>query len=142
LTQVAAQIAGYDYGTVPRSPVRLDELEQLKQAVGFTEGDHDNLQMASAILVPQAEEMVSAWRKKIGEQPHLLASFVGPDGQPDEGYKAAVKARFVQWVVDICTRPFDEAWLDYQDEIAKRHTPIKKMKPTAPKRRLWSRCDT
>jgi hypothetical protein len=52
LTQVAAQIAGYDYGTVPRSPVRLDELEQLKQAVGFTEGDHDNLQMASAILVP------------------------------------------------------------------------------------------
>jgi hypothetical protein len=29
-------------------------------------------------------------------------------------------------VIDTCTRPFDQVWLDYQDEIARRHTPEKK----------------
>jgi hypothetical protein len=32
----------------------------------------------------------------------------------------------VQWVLDVCLRPHDQAWLDYQDEIGKRHTPLKK----------------
>jgi hypothetical protein len=70
--------------------------------------------------------MVDAWRAKIGEQRHLLAAFVGPDGKPDDEYKAQVKPRFVQWVIDLCTRPFDRAWLDYQHEIGLRHTPEKK----------------
>jgi Protoglobin len=44
------------------------------------------------------------------------------DGKPDETYKAAVKRRFVQWVIDTCTRRRDQAWLDYQEEIGLRHT--------------------
>src|SRR5262249_39626403 len=36
--------------------------------------------------------------------------------------------RFVQWVRDMFARPFDQAWLDYQEEIALRHTPEKKSK--------------
>ncbi|MGA3132519.1 MAG: protoglobin domain-containing protein [Terracidiphilus sp.] len=51
-----------------------------------------------------------------------------PDGSPDEEYKARVKRRFVQWVVDVATRPHDRAWLDYQEEIGLRHTPAKKNK--------------
>ncbi len=39
--------------------------------------------------------------------------------------KATVKPRFAEWVMDLCTRPRDRAWLDYQEEIALRHTPIK-----------------
>jgi hypothetical protein len=29
-------------------------------------------------------------------------------------------------VVDACTRPLDQDWLDYQHEIGLRHTPAKK----------------
>jgi hypothetical protein len=70
--------------------------------------------------------MVDSWRSVIGSQPDLAKWFVGPDGKPDEAYKAKVKARFVQWVRDVCLRPRDQAWLDYQQEIGLRHTPAKK----------------
>ncbi len=63
---------------------------------------------------------------RIGTQEHLAQWFYGPDGKPDEDYKAAVKRRFVQWVIDTCSRPYDQAWLDYQEEIGLRHTPDKK----------------
>jgi Protoglobin len=70
--------------------------------------------------------MVDSWRAVIGAQPHLLAAFIGPDGRRDEAYAAKVKRRFVQWVIDACFRPHDQAWLDYQHEIGLRHTPDKK----------------
>ena len=37
-----------------------------------------------------------------------------------------MKLRFVEWVVDLCTEPFDRQWLDYQEEIGLRHMPAKK----------------
>src|ERR1700693_3821613 len=54
--------------------------------------------------------------------------FQKPEAQPHDRYKAAVKPRFVQWVIDTCRRPHDQAWLDYQEEIGLRHTPQKKNK--------------
>ena len=44
----------------------------------------------------------------------------------DDAYKAEVKPRFVRWVIDLCERPFDQDWLDYQNEIGLRHTPARK----------------
>jgi hypothetical protein len=117
---------GYDFGAVPRSPVTLDELEKLKATAGFTRDDAEALKKAGEILVPQAEAMVDEWRVIIGREAFLSHWFAGPDGRPDGSYKAAVKPRFVQWVKDICERPFDQAWLDYQEEIGLRHTPEKK----------------
>ncbi len=121
-------IAGYDFGSgrVPRSPVGLDELRQLEQSVGWTEEDAEILARFGRLIEPQAEAIGDSWRSSIGAQPHLARWFVGPDGKPDDPYKAKVKKRFVQWVVDVCFRPHDQAWLDYQDEIGKRHTPLKK----------------
>ena len=72
--------------------------------------------------------MVAAWRTVIGAQPHLSMWFASPDGKPDDEYKARVKRRFVQWVIDVATRPHDQAWLNYQEEIGLRHTPEKKNK--------------
>ena len=69
---------------------------------------------------------MDSWRAVIAAQPHLAKWFVGPDGRPDDEYKARVKKRFVQWVLDACFRPHDQAWLDYQQEIGMRHTPAKK----------------
>src|SRR2546430_5746101 len=121
-------IAGYDYGTerVEASPVSLDELRQLEQSASFTDEDERWLRRAGDILGDQAEAMVDRWRAHIGSQPELARWFAGPDGQPDDNYKAAVKRRFVQWIKDTCARPRDRAWLDYQDEIGRRHTPAKK----------------
>ena len=121
-------IPGYDYGSerAAYSPVTLTELRRLEQTVGWTEDDARRLRSAAQTLVPQAEQMVDEWRAAIGRQPHLAAWFLKPDGAPDEAYKAAIKRRFVQWVSDLCLRPHDQDWLNYQEEIGLRHTPAKK----------------
>ena len=122
----ATEIPGYDYGraSVARSPLSLEELRQLEQTVG--EADARVLQRHGEIFEKNAEAMVDSWRAVIGAQPHLAKWFFNPDGKPDEEYKARVKRRFVQWVRDVCARPHDQAWLDYQEEIGLRHTPEKK----------------
>ncbi len=124
----ATAIPGYDYGAtaVSPSPISIEELRQLEESVGWTDEDAHWLQAASETLVPQAELMVDEWRAAIGRQPHLSKWFLKPDGDPDEAYKAAVKRRFVQWVSDLCRRPHDRDWLNYQEEIGIRHTPEKK----------------
>ena len=121
-------IHGYDYGTTAsaRSPVSLEELRQLELSTGWTEQDAEMLHKHRDIFVDHAEEMVDSWRSIIGAQPHLAKVFFGPDGKPDEFYKKRVKARFVQWVRDVCLRPHDQDWLNYQQEIGLRHTPARK----------------
>jgi Protoglobin len=121
-------IAGYDYGKVQPSPLTLDDFKRLQAVVGFTDDDRQALRDAGELLANEAEALVDGWRKIIGSQDHLSEWFFGPDGKPDDDYKAAVKPRFVQWVVDTFKRPFDQDWLDYQEEIALRHTPAKKNK--------------
>src|SRR5437667_422888 len=121
-------IAGYDYGRtgVARSPVSLDELHQLEATVGWSAEDARTLQSHGELFTDNADQMVDSWRAVIAAQPHLAKWFFGPDGKPDDEYKAKIKERFVQWVLDACFRPHDEAWLDYQEEIGLRHTPEKK----------------
>lgn len=119
-------IPGYDYGHVGHSPVTMDDLQRLEQTMGFDDSDRRALLDAGKILQSQAETMVDEWRAVIGAHDHLARWFFGPDGRPDDEYKASVKRRFVRWVVDLCSRPFDQAWLDYQHEIGIRHTPAKK----------------
>ncbi|GHF14217.1 hypothetical protein GCM10014715_82070 [Streptomyces spiralis] len=116
--------SGYTYGTdeAARSPVSLAELDELRGSVGLTSEDEHYLRMAADVLSPQAEAMVDTWRGLIAEQPHLAAYSAHPDGRPNPEYSAASKPRFAQWIIDVCTRPYDQAWLDYQQEIGIRHT--------------------
>jgi hypothetical protein len=127
---IMLDIHGYDYGTVhaARSPVTLDELRELEATVGWTSDDDQAIAMAGEVLAGQEEAMVDSWRAIIGDHPFLAKWFFGPDGKPDEAYKAAVKKRFVQWVANLCWRERNQAWLDYQEEIGLRHTPAKKNK--------------
>jgi hypothetical protein len=126
--QNAETIPGYDYGSarIERSPVTLAELRHLEQAAGWRDADAATLRRMGELIRDDAEALVDSWRKVIGEQPELARWFFGPDDRPDENYKARVKKRFVQWVLDVCLEPHDQAWLDYQDEIGKRHTPARK----------------
>ncbi len=123
-----SETAGYGYGrpASAHSPVSLAELHQLEASAGWTEEDAAILRKHSRIFEDRAEQMVDSWRAVIASQQHLAKWFYGPDGRPDEDYKAKVKERFVQWVRDACARPHDREWLDYQEEIGLRHTPEKK----------------
>ena len=51
----------------------------------------------------------------------LAAHSAHPDGQPNPEYAQASKPRFAQWIIDMCTRERDQAWLDYQYLIGARH---------------------
>ncbi|MFJ8613541.1 protoglobin domain-containing protein [Streptomyces sp. NPDC093675] len=122
------EIPGYTYGSAdaPASPLTLQDLERLRAAVDLTEEDTEALEAAARILADQADDMVSAWRAKLREQPWLAGYSGHPDGSPNPEYSAASKPRFDRWIIDACTRPLDQAWLDYQNEIGLRHTRAKK----------------
>jgi len=129
LQKTASQgIPGYDFDAfeIAESPLSAEDLMHLEQTMGWTEADSDLLQKHAALFRAHAELMVDAWRAIIGSQAHLSKWFAGPSGKPDDDYKARVKRRFVQWVIDVATRPHDRRWLNYQEEIGLRHTPEKK----------------
>jgi hypothetical protein len=123
-----AQIPGYTYGTaaVPRSPVSLEDLEKLKQAVLFGPEDVKYLRMAGEVLADQIEQVLDVWYGFVGSHPHLLYYFTDGRGHASSDYLAAVRKRFGQWILDTCTRPYDQTWLDYAHEIGLRHHRTKK----------------
>jgi hypothetical protein len=127
---VAKEIPGYNYGTadVAKSPITPQELEQLKRSSGFTEEDERWLRRAGDILDSRTEALVNQWRAVISAHPHLARYSLRPDGQKDPHYSEASGLRFQQWVLDTCLRPYDQDWLNYQQEIALRHTSLKKNK--------------
>jgi hypothetical protein len=122
-------IPGYTYGTanVPRSPITLEEFEQLKQTVLFTDEDVRYLRMSREVLADQVEAILDVWYGFVGNHPHLLYYFTNKtDGQPNADYLAAVRKRFGQWILDTAAANYDQAWLDYQYEIGLRHHRTKK----------------
>jgi hypothetical protein len=52
------------------------------------------------VLAPQIEAILDVWYGFVGANPHLLAAFMGPDGQPNQEYLAAVRPRFYPYVRD------------------------------------------
>ena len=122
-------IPGYAFGAagLGRSAVTLQELEALKITVGFTTDDMEALRLAGEALGDQVQAIVDHWRSRIiASIPTLARHSRGLDGQPLPDYLAASNRRFQQWILDTCLRPYDQTWLDYQQEIALRHTSLKK----------------
>ena len=121
-------IPGYTYGTsvAARSPLTLDDLRLLEKAVLFGDEDRVALRRAAAVLADQIDDVLDVWYGFVAANDHLVASFAGPDGRPNGDYLAAVRRRFGQWIRDTCERDYDQAWLDYQEEIALRHHRTKK----------------
>jgi len=128
---IAEQIPGYTYGSpqVAKSPISLQELEALITTVGFTDQDQKYLHLAGEVLSDQTKQIVDHWRSGIiAGIPNLARHSRTPDGQPIPQYLAASNLRFQQWILDTCLRPYDQDWLNYQHEIALRHTSAKKNK--------------
>ena len=122
------QIPGYTYGTAAAttSPLTPQDLERLKAVVWLTSEDEEALREAGEILADQADDMVTAWRVRLGDLPFMRPYSGHPDGTPNPEYGAASKPRFDRFIIDACTRPLDQDWLNYQHEIGLRHTRAKK----------------
>jgi hypothetical protein len=131
---IAEHIHGYTYGTpeVAKSSVSMRELEDLKISVGFTEDDQRYLRLAGEALAGQTKQLVDHWRNGIiAGIPNLARHSRTPEGEAIPDYLAKSGLRFEQWILDTCLRPYDQDWLDYQQEIAVRHTSLKKNKVDA-----------
>lgn len=127
---VQPEIPGYTLGQreVPRAPISLDELELIKKSLLLTAEDEKYLRMSREVLEPNVAELVGVWYGFVGSNPHLLASFSSEAGEVDAAYLERVRARFERWVLDTADAKFDQAWLDYQFEIGRRHHSVGKNK--------------
>ena len=130
---IVDNIAGYDYGAneLTTSPVTMKELELLKQTITLDSDDQKYLRMAGDVLEPQTESIVNMWRGVISSMPHLAHYFKNEAGKADEQHKAKGKVWFKQWIMNLCYKPYDQDWLNYQHEIGLRQS-VKKDKDAAP----------
>ena len=121
-------IPGYTFGAVvaARSPVSGEDVELLKATLLWSEDDDRYLRMAGEVLADQVDTVLELWYGYVGSHPHLVYYFTDRDGQPIGEYLERVRARFARWVRDVCERPHDDPWRDYQYEIGLRHTRVKK----------------
>jgi hypothetical protein len=129
MRKVADEIPAYTYGTagVTASPVSLAELEKLKVSARFTVEDEQFLRLAGQVLAGQTNQIVAHWRSGIiASIPNLARHSRTPEGDAIPEYLAQSNLRFEQWILDTCFRPYDQDWLNYQQEIALRHTSLKK----------------
>jgi hypothetical protein len=128
---ISDNIPGYSYGTkdVGASSITIEGLAQLKISAGFNEEDERYLRVAGEVLGDQTKQIVEHWRSRIiASIPHLARHSRTPEGTPMPEYLAASNLRFQQWILDTCLRPYDQDWINYQQEIALRHTSAKKNK--------------
>jgi len=124
-----SDIPGYAYGDsdLPTSPVTLDELDRLKQTLTFDDGDRKHLRQLGDLLEDQVEDILGVWYGFVGDHPHLVRYFADEaSGEPDADYMARVRKRFGQWILDTARAEYDQAWLDYQHEIGRRHHRVHK----------------
>jgi hypothetical protein len=129
MKQIREHIHGYDYGepSLASSPVSVEELESLKVSVGFTEEDERYLRLAGEVLADRTKQVVDEWRNGIIVGiPNLARHSQTLDGKPIPEYASNSGMRFEQWILDTCLRPYDQDWINYQQEIALRHTSAKK----------------
>jgi len=129
MKRVSENIPGYSYGAadVAMSPVSTRDLEELKTSAGFAEEDQRYLQLAGEVLTGQTKQIVDHWRSCIiASIPNLARHSRSPEGAPIPEYLTKSNLRFEQWILDTCLRPYDQDWINYQQEIARRHTSAKK----------------
>jgi Protoglobin len=129
--KIAENIPGYSFAgaEVAKSPVTLQQLADLKKTAGFTEEDQRYLRLAGEVLADQTGQIVHHWRSGIiAGIPNLARHSRTPEGAPNPEYLAKSNLRFQQWILDTCLRPYDQDWLNYQQEIALRHMVAKKNK--------------
>lgn len=123
-------IDGYAYGSnqLMQSPVSVVDISLLQKTLLFGEEDEKYLKLAGEVLQDQIDSILDLWYGFVGSNSHLLYYFTNKQEQPIDNYLSAVRARFGQWILDLCNRKYDQEWLNYQHEIGLRHHKSKKNK--------------
>lgn len=115
-------IAGYVHGgELSPSPVTPTDLDLLLTTLLWSEDDTAAIRRAGEVLDPQVEDVLDVWYGFVGGNDHLVRYFNDTSGEPAADYLAGVRARFGQWIRDLCQRDWDASWLAQQEEIALRH---------------------
>ncbi|WP_066376255.1 hypothetical protein [Herbidospora mongoliensis] len=93
VTEQAEEIPGYTYATseAASTPGAMEDLERLKAVVDLTEEDESVLVDAAAVPADQADDMVTAYRERLGEMPFMRPHFGHPDSSANPEYGAASK---------------------------------------------------
>ena len=123
-------LPGYTYGSknLATAPYTLEDLELLKATLLLGDDDIKWLRRSKAVLAPHADEILDTWYGFVGSNTHLLYYFHDKSGEADSEYLNRVRARFIQWVYDTADGVYDQAWLNYQYEIGRRHHRVGKNK--------------
>jgi hypothetical protein len=123
-------IPGYTFETaqIAKSPVTEAKFGLFKETVIVSAEDRKYLRSAGTVLKAQSEAGLDVWYNFVGSLTHLAYYCSSPGGQLDSAYLSTVRLGFGQWIKDTCKACYDQAWLDYQQKIALRHTPAKKNK--------------
>lgn len=104
------------------SPVSVADFDLMKKSALFGDEDVRYLRMSHDVLKDQTDAILDVWYGFVGSNPHLIYYFGRTsDGRPDAAYLAAVRTRFGQWILDTAAANYDQAWLDKQYEIGRRH---------------------
>jgi len=105
----------------------MEDLKELMVTAGWTAEDERFLHLAGEVLGDQTRDVVHHWRNEIiAGIPHLARHSRGLEGELLPDYLSKSNLRFEQWILDTCLRPYDQDWIDYQNEIALRHTSMRK----------------
>ncbi len=118
------RVPGYEMGaaSLSRSPLTVEDLHRMEEAMLFSDEDVKYLRMSKPILADQTDAILDVWYGFVASKPQLLDAFVDRrTGKPDGAYLAAVRKRFGQWILDTADARYDQGWLDWQQEIGRRH---------------------
>lgn len=120
-----SSIPGYTYGTdaVARSPISLDEFENMKKLAMFGEEDIKYLNLTYDIINDQMDDILAAMYGFSATQTYMQYYWTQKgDAKPDQNYINAAKKRLSQWLLVTAKGNYDQKWLDYQYEIGRRHS--------------------
>ncbi len=102
------------------STLSLRDLVLLKRMLLFTREDERYLQMAGEILSSKAETILDIWYDHMVANDYLGHYFTR-DGQPDTDYLNTLRPRFGNWIRQLCQRPYNTHWSQYEQLIAQRY---------------------
>jgi hypothetical protein len=118
-----AEIPGYTFGAVGRSPVTIEQWRELLASLHFSDDDERAFRRAWEILSAREDEAFAHWVTLFGDL--FVSTFARPDGTIDQAYRESVGKRARRWFRDL-PKAGSQEWLDYQHEIGLRHHRTKK----------------
>jgi hypothetical protein len=103
----AKDLSGYDPGSpeVAKSPISVEELNQLKASTLFTDTDVVYLRLSYDVLKDQAEDLVKMWRGIIALHPHLSAYIVRASPVPRAWRPLRVSQCWDEWLGRLSGSP-------------------------------------